>query len=78
MDILSTLLLGALVSGATQCMKKLLPEVNPLLWVAFLAVIGGFLCGIVVPLFPQEVIEKVVYSFTVAIGLYETLKTFIK
>ncbi len=78
MDILSTLLLGTLVAGITQGMKKALPTVNPLIWVALLALLGGVLYGVVMPLLPVEVVEKAVYSFGLAIGFYEVLKGFLK
>lgn len=76
MDALTTILLGTLITGVTQAMKKVFPTVQPLFWVALLAITGGFIYGIVLPLFPTEVVEKAVFSFTVAIGLYETLKAF--
>lgn len=78
MDILSTLILGAVVSIVTQGAKKLLPEANPLIFVACLAILGGLFVGIAVPMFPQEVLEKIIYSFGLAVGYYETLKTFVK
>lgn len=77
MNPLMTLLLGLLVTGVTELMKKVLPKVNPLLWVALLALIGGFLYGIVIPLLPHEVVEKAVYSFGIAVGFYEILMQFV-
>lgn len=77
MDALTTLLIGALISGVTEGMKRIFPTVNPLLWVALLSVIGGFIYGIIIPILPPEVVEKSIYSFGIAVGFYETLKAFV-
>ena len=77
MDALTTLLLGGIISALTQIMKELFPSVQPLLWVGLLAVIGGFVYGFLIPILPTEIVEKSLYSFSIAVGLYETLKAFI-
>ena len=78
MDALTILLVGALVSGITELAKKVFPGVQPLLFVGLLSVIVGFAYGILVPLFPAEIIEKVIYSFSIAVTVFNVLKQFTK
>jgi len=78
MDALTTLFLGVLVSGATQLMKRVFPEINPLLWVGMLATIGGVGYGIFYSVLPPEILEKIGFSFVTAVGFYEVLSAFVK
>lgn len=77
-DPLTTLIIGGLVTGATQIMKKYYPKANPLYWVACLAIIGGGLYGIIYPLIPVDIAAKMTFSFATAVSMYEVLKNFTK
>jgi uncharacterized membrane protein HdeD (DUF308 family) len=76
MEPLSILLIGAIVSGATQLAKRVFPGVQPLLFVGLLSIIVGFAYGFLYPLVPAEIIEKSVYSFSVAVAIFNVLKQF--
>lgn len=76
MDSLTLVLGGAAISAVTQLGKKLFPGVHPLLWVALLSSLLGFLWGVFVPMLPEEVMTKMVAGYGTAIAIYETLKQF--
>jgi purine-cytosine permease-like protein len=77
MNELSILLMGGVISLVVQFGKKYLPKVNPLLYVAVLAVIGGILKAVLAPMLPKEALTLAGASFASAVALYETLKAFI-
>ena len=75
MSALTVLLLGAIISGATQLGKTFLPSINPLLIVAMLAILGGVIHGAIIPLIPVNTIELIGTCFASAVGFYEILKS---
>ena len=77
MDQLTVLLAGAVISALTEVLKKIAPNFNPLITVAALSLTSGLIYGIIVPLVPADVLEKIVFSYACAVGFYNTLKQFV-
>lgn len=74
MGTLSTLLVGAAISGITQLGKKAFPTINPLLWVALLAVVAGYVWSVFIPMLPDEIVQMMIEGFATSIAFYEVLK----